>query len=92
MTWSPKSPADVADYWIDWSNVLSTNESITSVSVTVPSGITTTQNSFTNTMVAIRLSGGTAGTTYVIACTITTTNGETFSVKNRLLVEDRLIW
>lgn len=66
MSWSTKSPADVADYWIDWTNVLSSDESITSVSVTVPSGITSPQNSFTNTMVAIRLSGGTAGTTYVI--------------------------
>ena len=90
MTWSPKSPTDVADYYIDWSNFLSSNESITSVAVTVPSGITAVENSFTDNVVRIRLSGGTAGTTYAIVCTVTTTNSETFAVTKPLLVEVRV--
>ena len=91
MTWSPKSPADVADYYIDWSEFLSsTTESITSASITAPSGITAVENSFTGKIVRIRLSGGTAGTTYAIVCTVTTTNSETFSVTKPLLVEPRV--
>ena len=90
MTWSPKSPADVADYYIDWSEFLSSTESITSASVTAPAGITAVENSFTSKVVRIRLSGGTAGTTYSIVCTVTTTNSETFSVTKPLLVEQRV--
>ena len=90
MTWSPKSPADVADYYIDWSEFLSSTESITSASVTAPAGITAVENSFTSKVVRIRLSGGTAGTTYSIVCTVTTTNSETFSVTKPLLVETRV--
>ena len=90
MTWSPKSPADVADYYIDWSEFLSSTESITSASVTAPAGITAVENSFTSKVVRIRLSGGTAGTTYAIVCTVTTTNSETFSVTKPLLVETRV--
>ena len=90
MTWSPKSPADVADYYIDWSEFLSSTESITSASVTAPAGITAVENSFTDKVVRIRLSGGTAGTTYAIVCTVTTTNSETFSVTKPLLVEQRV--
>jgi hypothetical protein len=41
-------------------------------------------------VVRIRLSGGTAGTTYAIVCTVTTTNSETFSVTKPLLVETRV--
>jgi hypothetical protein len=90
VTWSPKSPADVADYYIDWSEFLSSTESITSASVTAPAGITAVENSFTSKVVRIRLSGGTAGTTYAIVCTVTTTNSETFSVTKPLLVETRV--
>jgi hypothetical protein len=90
VTWSPKSPADVADYYIDWSEFLSSTESITSASVTAPAGITAVENSFTDKVVRIRLSGGTAGTTYAIVCTVTTTNSETFSVTKPLLVEQRV--
>jgi hypothetical protein len=90
VTWSPKSPADVADYYIDWSEFLSSTESITSASVTAPAGITAVENSFTSKVVRIRLSGGTAGTTYSIVCTVTTTNSETFSVTKPLLVETRV--
>ena len=38
--WSPKDPGDVADYWFDWSTFLPAAQSISSASVTVPSGIT----------------------------------------------------
>jgi hypothetical protein len=90
VTWSAKSPTDVADYWIDWSEFLSSDESITAVTVSTDAGITAVENSFTAKIVRIKLSGGTAGTTYAIGCTISTTNSETFFVKNRIAVAERV--
>jgi hypothetical protein len=33
MSWSPKSPADVADYYVDWTDFLSAAETISAVTV-----------------------------------------------------------
>jgi hypothetical protein len=90
MTWSPKSPADVADYYIDWTNFLSAAELINSVSVTSDAGLTVGATDYTDKIARARLSGGTAGNTYAVTCLITTSSNETFSVTKNLIVQNRV--
>jgi hypothetical protein len=90
MSWSPKSPADVADYYIDWSNFLSAAEVINSVSVTSDAGLTVGATDYTGQVARVRLSGGTAGNSYAVTCVIGTSSGETFSVTKYLIVQTRV--
>jgi len=90
MSWSPKSPADVADYFIDWSNFLASTELIASVTVTAGAGLTVGATDFTGQVARVRLSGGTAGNTYALTCLIGTTSNETFSVTKNLIVQNRV--
>jgi len=90
MPWSPKSPVDVADYFIDWSNFLADSETIASVSFTASSGLTVGTTDFTGKVARARLSGGTAETSYSVTCVITTSTSETFSVTKSLIVQNRV--
>ena len=90
MTWSPKSPADVADYYVDWSNFLATTENIDSIAVTATTGLTVGTQDYTNKVARVRLSGGTNGNTYGVTFLITTSSGETFSVTKNLIVQTRV--
>jgi hypothetical protein len=90
VTWSPKSPADVADYYVDWSNFLATTENINSVAVTATTGLTVVTQGYTDKVARVRLSGGTNGNTYGVTFVITTSSGETFSVTKNLIVQTRV--
>ena len=90
-SWSPKDPGDVADYWFDWSTFLPAAESISSASVTVPFGITSVVSDFTSRAVRVRLSGGQAGTSYPILCSISTDSGESFEITKSLTVQGRVV-
>ena len=90
MSWSPKSPADVADYYIDWTAFLATTELIASVTVTADTGLTVGTTDYTDKVVRTRLSGGVAGNSYAVTCLITTTSNETFSVTKNLIVQTRV--
>ena len=90
MSWSPKSPADVADYFIDWSAFLSSTETISSVTVTADSGLTVGTTDYTDKVARVRLSGGTAGNNYAVTCLITTSSNETFTVTKNLIVQNRV--
>ena len=90
MSWSPKSPADVADYYIDWSNFLSAAELISSVSVTSDAGLTVGATDYTGQVARVRLSAGTNGNSYAVTCVIGTSSGETFSVTKNLIVQTRV--
>jgi hypothetical protein len=70
-----KDPNAVKPYGVDWEGFLDTGDTISSVSWTVPSGITKDSESNTNTVASLVLSGGTAGVDYEIVCQITTANG-----------------
>lgn len=83
-----KDPDAVLDYKFDWksnsngrgfTDWLDTSETITSHTVTVPTGLTLDSSSQadTNTSVIAWLSGGTAGTTYNVTCQIATSAGRT---------------
>jgi hypothetical protein len=90
MSWSPKSPADVADYYIDWSAFLATAEVISSVTVTADAGLTVGSTDYTDKVARARLSGGTAGNTYAVTCLITTSSNEVFTVTKNLIVQTRV--
>lgn len=81
-----KDPDAVLDYQWDWralthevpnakSDWLAASETITSYTVTVPSGITLDSSSESDGAVTAWLSGGTAGQSYEVTCSIVTSHG-----------------
>jgi hypothetical protein len=83
-----KHPGAVADYSLSWADFLRTGETIASATVTVPGGITLDSNSVAGTSVLFRLSGGTAGTTYIVVVTITTSVGQVEPAEIEITVTD----
>jgi hypothetical protein len=83
-----KDPQAVLDYAFDWAGLtngttgaisdwLASGETISSHVVTVSTGITKDSDSEASGKVTVWLSGGTAGTTYTVACKIVTSAGRT---------------
>lgn len=75
---TPKDPAEIMDWTIDWSPDLETSETIATVTWTVPSGITSVIENNTTTTSTIKLSGGTGGNEYIVECVITTNQSRTY--------------
>jgi len=77
-----KDPQEVLDYIIDWSEWLVAGDTINAVTVTTPAGISTTTSGTPvtpagptvvgGTATKVWVAGGTAGTSYDIACRVTT--------------------
>jgi len=85
-----KDPDSVLDYAFDWNtNWLQSGETISSHVVTVASGITKDSDSEGSGIVTIWLSGGTAGSSYSVACKIVTSYGRTDERTITIVVEDR---
>lgn len=84
-----KDPSDILDYEVDWSEWLESTETIDTVTWSVPTGLTQTDDDVTDTTATVWLSGGTAGTTYEVACKILTTAGRTAERSFRVRCEDR---
>ena len=81
-----KDPQAVLDYKFDWNAAdrdgnkwLATGETISTRTVTVAGGITKDSDSITDSgkSVTVWLSGGTAGSAYLITCQIVTSAGRT---------------
>ena len=72
-----KDPDAVLDFVFDWSSWLATGETISSRTVTVETGITKVSDTSASGKVTAWLSGGTAGTTYDVACKIVTSASRT---------------
>lgn len=68
-----KDPQAIWPYTIDYVNLLPTGETISSVTWTVPTGITKVSQANTTTTATVVLSGGTAGQRYEVLCHIVTT-------------------
>ena len=81
-----KDPADVVDYTLDWSDVLSDSETITTSTWTVPSGITKDSDSEADTTTTIFLSGGTAGVEYLLTNKIVTNNATARTYEKSIIV------
>lgn len=84
----PKDPQTSSWYTFDWLNFLDAGEIITSVTHTVPTGITKVDESFTSTATGIKVSGGTNNESYEINCEITTPNN-TYNRSALLKVKER---
>ena len=70
-----KSPDSTLPYIIDWTAWLSNGDTLSSVTWDVPTGLVNEAESNTSTRASITLSGGVAGSTYDVKCTILTTGG-----------------
>jgi hypothetical protein len=82
-----KQPSDTMDYDIDYTDWLTTGDNVSSVVITKDTGITVDSSFINDPRVKIWLSGGTAGTTYKVTCTMTSADGrirqDEFKVKVR---------
>ena len=85
--------ANPLDYTIDWSAWLqsaATTDTISSVSWTVPTGLTKTNATNTTTTATIWLSGGVLGSgksVYKVTCLVTTAGGRTEAQSFELLIQ-----
>ena len=68
-----KDPDAALDYGIDWEDWLN-GDTIATSTWTVPAGLTEDSDSATATVATVWVSGGTAGTEYVLTNRIVTTN------------------
>lgn len=87
-----KDPEAVLDYAIDWDvtgDSWLSGDTISSVTWTVPTGLTKGSESNTTTTATVWLSGGTAGSIYSISCKIVTAGGRTDERTFKLKVEER---
>lgn len=72
-----KDPDSTLDYTVDWTQWMSSGDTIASVTWTVPSGITQVTSTNTSTKAIVWLSGGTVGQSYQVRCRIVTVGGRT---------------
>ena len=71
-----KDPNATLDYTFDWEDFLEDqSDTISSATFIVPTGLTKTNESTTDTTATVWLSGGTVGTKYSVVCRITTVGG-----------------
>tara|TARA_R100000734_G_C3282509_1_gene75830 strand:+ start:365 stop:676 length:312 start_codon:yes stop_codon:yes gene_type:complete len=83
-----KDPESVLDYTINWSDFLTTGDTISSATYTVDTGLTKDSNSNTTTTTTVTLSGGTAGTVYTVKCVIATAASRTVARRFRVKCEE----
>jgi hypothetical protein len=69
-----KDPDAVLDYQWDWTDWLE-SDTISTVVITVPTGLTSSGNYKTTKKVTVWLSGGEVGHNYLVSCRITTVAG-----------------
>lgn len=74
----PKDPGDDLDYVNNWANVLTTGETITTSTWTVPAGLTSHDESHTGTTAVIWLAGGVVDVDYTLTNVITTSLARVF--------------
>ena len=90
--WIKKDPQAVLDFDVDWSVAFDSwlnGDTIASVVWTVAAGLTLNSQANTTTVAKVWLSGGAAGTTYSVACKITTAAVRTDERTFRVIVEQR---
>lgn len=93
LTWPPKDPDEVLDYVMNWlgsSNepgpLLLANDTISTSTWTIPSGITKNSDSHTATTTTVWLSGGMLGATYEMNNRIVTVGGRTMDQSVRIKI------
>lgn len=84
-----KDPDASLPYEWDWSAWLSDGETITDTVITADAGITVGAPIEALGVVTVRISGGTAGTTYKVTCRITTSGGNIDERTKKIMVRNR---
>ena len=82
-------PESVLDYNVDWNTWLQAGETISSSSVTVPSGITKNSDNNALGIQTAWMTGGTRGTRYALVFHITTSAGRQEDRTLTLSVQDK---
>lgn len=72
-----KDPSAVVDFTWDWAPWLVGGDTIASHTVTVPAGITKTDETLSGGKVSAWIAGGTVGVRYPMVCRVVTTGGRT---------------
>lgn len=85
----PKDPEAVLFHAHDVSDWLVAGETITEYDVVGESGITVDQVNIEGAVIAYRISGGAAGSNYIVTCTVTTSAGRTDERSARYRVRER---
>jgi hypothetical protein len=83
-----KDPDSTEDYQFNWAPELD-GDTISSVSWSLPDGLTQVSTSNTTTTATIFVSGGSEGSQYRIRCRVVTAGGRTWDRTIRIQVEDR---
>jgi hypothetical protein len=73
--WPDKAITEELDYTINWAPRLLNNDVITASAWTVPSGLTKTSESFTNTTSTVWFTDGVLNSNYSIVNLVTTSGG-----------------
>lgn len=84
----PKYPTEVRTITFEFTEKMTTPETISTVTITVPGGITSSAPSIDGQLVSTRIAGGTAGQDYPIICQITTSLSQTLKLVFTLEVRD----
>jgi hypothetical protein len=86
----PQLPTAVLTASFDWTGFLALlpGDTIDTFSVTAEAGVTLGTPSRVGSEIFVRISGGTAGTTYRVTCTVTTGGGESDSMVAVVTVAD----
>jgi hypothetical protein len=88
LTYFTKDPDAVLDYLWDWEAWLA-GDTIEGHTVTTDVGLTVESSSNTDTAVTSWISGGVAGETYSVTCTIDTAAGRTDDRTSRIRIRER---
>jgi hypothetical protein len=83
-----KDPNDVDDFGWDFTDLLATGETIATEQIIAPVGVTVGAITEVAGVVTARLSGGTLGVEYQVACRVTTSAGKTLDRTLRLFIRD----
>lgn len=90
--WPAKSPDAILDYNFDFTSWLATGETLSSATITVPTGITLYQaGEIVGSTVVFWLSGGSANQSYPVTCSFTTSAGRSDSRTSTLNCQTRTI-
>jgi hypothetical protein len=85
-----KDPDAVVDYEATWTPWLAEDsDTIVTATWIVPTGLTVTDESHTDTTATVWLSGGTVGQSYVVTSRVTTAQGRTDDRSMLIVVRDR---
>lgn len=87
--WTEKDPAEVVDYSWDFSELLRTDETVASGTVTAEDGMSATDATAAGTTLTARVAGGTAGQSYDVTFHAVTSTGQHFERTLRISVAEK---